>query len=192
MGVLVLTGCDNPANMALSVGNESVSDTQIQDSVHAVLVDRQNEKVDNSSNSLATGSALTNQVLQVYLGWLVITQVAKDLNVSQTPAGYINYKTGFINSIGGTSILPATLAQHNIAQKDFELIAQRAYAVSLLNEKAKALNLTNTNGEAISNWINTWLTSHKVKINPKYGQWDSQNFSIQNPVGSDGVEPAKN
>ena len=105
-------------NSAIKVGDVSISNEQLQNSINSILSARKAENVDVATLNLPTGANLTSEVVQSYLRNLIIDQVASDQGITFTPAALEKFKANFINQIGGANILPATLAQHDVAMGD--------------------------------------------------------------------------
>jgi hypothetical protein len=168
---LLLTGCSQ-ANQAASIGDNEISQTQLQSSIDSILAER--AKVDTTSMDLQTGQALTRGQLRFMILIQMYDEIAKELQLDVTSALVAEQRSNIIQSIGSEENLPTSLVSAGIAPNDFDLYLR---AIAISNLITAALIDSGTPEAEVGNRVSELLTAKskelKITINPRYGVWDS-------------------
>ncbi len=173
---LLLTGCSQ-ANQAASFGENEITQSQLQDSIDSILAER--AKVDTTSMNLQTGQALTRGQLRFMILIQMYDEIAKELQLDVTSALVAEQRSNIIQSIGSEENLPTSLVSAGIAPNDFDLYL-RAITISnlitaaLINSGVPEAEV----GNRVSELLNAKSNELKIKINPRYGVWDSTRGDI--------------
>jgi urease gamma subunit len=183
---LLLTACGNTVTEAGKVGDTVITTNDVATSVNEVLAARRG--VDVSQMQLQTGSTLVESQFQSYFYSALFDEVAKELKLNITNTELATYKATVIKTVGGDANLPLALLQSNIAKEDFDRTLRQNFIVNQLSTIAKAQNLPNTNGEAITAWVLMAAQKAGVSINPRYGTFNPQTGAITLPSGAAAVE----
>ncbi len=167
---LLLTGCSQ-ANQAASLGENEITQTQLQASIDSILAER--AKVDTSSMNLQSGQTLTRGQLRFMILIRIYDEIAKELQLDITSALIAQQRSTLIQSIGSEDNLPSSLVSAGIAPDDFDLYLRALVISSLITS---ALIDSGVAEEQVGTRISELLTAKsnelKIEINPRYGVWD--------------------
>ena len=123
---LLLTGCSQ-TNEAASVGDFKISQTELQNSIDAVIAERAN--IDVSQMQLETGEALNRGQLRFKILMHTFDEIAKELKIEVTSSQIEAKKSTIVQSVGGEAELPKNLVNAAIALQDFDTYV-RAIVIS--------------------------------------------------------------
>jgi hypothetical protein len=186
---LLLTGCSQ-TNEAASVGGFKISQTDLQASIDAVIAER--TKVDSSEMQLETGGELNRGQLRFKILMHTFDEIAKELKIEVTSSKVEAKKATITESVGGKSELPKNLVNAAIAQADFDTYVR---AIVISEQITAALAASGVAEAEIGTRLGDLLTAKAnelgVKINPRYGYWDSKvGDVVAANVTGDAVAPA--
>lgn len=185
LGVLLLTSCSSMSE-GVSIGDKDFSINQIQQSVDQILESR--KTVDTSQmNNLSAPELLRGQA-QFFIASEIFNQIAIDLGIKVTPSDIASRRSEIINSLGGESNLPAALVGANLAASDLDTNLRTL----IISERMQSeyINSGGSETEYFSYLQNMVVTTAKklgVKVNPKYGKWNSETASIDASNSTDGA-----
>jgi hypothetical protein len=185
---LLLSACTNTVTEAAKVGQTVITNDDVAKSVNEVLASRKG--VDTSQMQLQTGASLVQGQFESYFYSNLFDEVAKLLKLKITNSELASYKAAILKTVGGSANLPNALIQSNIAPQDFDRTVRQNFIVNQLASIAKENKLTNTNGEAITAWVVGAAQKVGVKINPRYGTFNSQTGGITAPASIAAVTPS--
>lgn len=184
-GALLLTSCSSMSE-GVSIGDKDFSVNQIQQSVDQILESR--KTVDTSQmNNLSAPELLRGQA-QFFIASEIFNQIAVDLGINVTPSDIASRRSEIINSLGGESKLPAALVGANLAASDLDTNLRTL----IISERMQS-EYINSGGSEIEYFsylqkmvVNT-AKKLGVKVNPKYGKWNSETASIDASNSTDGA-----
>lgn len=185
LGVLLLTGCSSMSE-GVSIGDKDFSINQIQQSVDQILESR--KTVDTSQmNNLSAPELLRGQA-QFFIASEIFNQIAVDLGIKVTPSDIASRRSEIINSLGGESKLPAALVGANLAASDLDTNLRTL----IISERMQSeyINSGGSETEYFSYLQKMVVNTAKklgVKVNPKYGKWNSETASIDASNSTDGA-----
>ena len=187
--VLLLTGCSQ-TNEAATVGGFKISQTDLQASIDAVIAER--AKVDSSQMQLKTGDELNRGQLRFKILMHTFDEIAKELKIEVTSSNVEAKKATITESVGGKTELPKNLVNAAIAQADFDTYVR---AIVISEQITAALAASGVAEAEIATKLGELLTTKAnklgVKINPRYGFWDSKvGDVVAANVTGDAVAPA--
>lgn len=170
---LILTGCSQ-VGVAASVGSTKITQATIQKSIDTVLSERAKIK-DTSQMQLETGEALNRSQLRFHVIEIILRAAAADGKITVTKAEIDQRRAKIITQVGGKEKLPEGLAGAGIASTDLDLYIQLILLSDKLSASAVAAGVdTKDVGAAIQEVVIKKANELKVKINPRYGKWDSK------------------
>ncbi len=185
LGVLLLTSCSSMSE-GVSIGDKDFSINQIQQSVDQILESR--KTVDTSQlNNLSAPDLLRGQA-QFFIASEIFSQIATDLSIEVTPSEIAARRTQIIASLGGESKLPAALVSANLAASDLDTNLKTL----IISERMQS-NFINSGGleteyfAYLQDLIVKTAKKLGVKVNPKYGKWNSETASIDASDSTDGA-----
>jgi SurA N-terminal domain len=167
LAVLALPACDpdQPGSAAI-VGGQRISETELQDTVQAI-VDLKRETGQDAGDV----AELTRGVLAGRVESMLVTHAAATEGLTISDGEVRNYISGARSEIGDEKKFRAALANSNIAPDDLD----RYTAFFLLREKL-ATRLGAANDPATRTKYNELMLSTGnevgVQISPRYGSWD--------------------
>ena len=185
IGVLLLTSCSSMSE-GVSIGDKDFSINQIQQSVDQILESR--KTVDTSQmNNLSAPELLRGQA-QFFIASEIFNQIAVDLGIKVTPSDIASRRSEIINSLGGESKLPAALVGANLAASDLDTNLRTL----IISERMQSeyINSGGSETEYFSYLQKMVVNTAKklgVKVNPKYGKWNSETASIDASNSTDGA-----
>ena len=169
--VVLLSGCSN-VDAAATVGKEVVTTSHIQTSVASIMKLR--STIDASQLNLPTGAELGRRVLGLQISTLIIKQAAATQGVVVTPAEVAKMRNSQIAAIGGTKNLSTAMIQSALAAEDLDTY----FTYGALMEKLSKKMDTKANSTASQTFLNSYMPTVKVQLNPRYGRWDSTTGTI--------------
>jgi len=179
---LAFTVFKSPAIEA-RVGKDVVTVKDVTTSVNEILAQRKG--VDTTGMQIPTGADLNLAELNFHLISYLLADTAAVNNIKITDADVTQRKAAIISQVGNPSKLPQALVAANIASEDLDL-----YIRSLLyDEKLAALiekvGVAQANvGTALMQGVSDEATKLGIKVNPKYGTWDSTQSVVVAPTAA--------
>lgn len=187
---LALTGCGN-LNTAASLGDITISQTELQSSVDQILLER--SKVDSSQMQLQTGADLNQTELRFKIITTIFNEIAKELKISITNAELKAMRDNLISQIGGEGQLATNLVSAQIPSTEFEGYIRAVLTSKKLSEALVASGVAEADVDAkLSQLIVAKSKQMKVKVNPRYGVWNSADTSLTMiDSAGDAIAPAQ-
>ena len=169
---LLLTGCSQ-SNEAATVGDFKITQTELQSSIDAVMVER--KKVDTSQMQLETGDELNRGQLRFKILMHTFDEIAKELDLEITSSQVVARKQQISQSLGGDAELPKNLVNAAIAPQDFDTYVR---AILISERITSALAQSGVAEADVATQLGKLLSAKAkelgVKINPRYGFWDTE------------------
>jgi len=169
---LLLTGCSQ-TNEAASIGDFKITQTEVQSSIDAVMAER--AKVDSSQMQLESGEALNRGQLRFKILMHTFDEIAKELKIEVTSSEIESKKAALIESVGGKTELPKNLVNAAIAQQDFDSYVRAIVISDQVSAALAASGVADADvGAKVGQLLTAKAKSLGVKVNPRYGVWDSE------------------
>ena len=186
---LLLTGCSQ-TNEAASVGDFKISQTELQNSIDAVIAERAN--IDISQMQLENGEELNRGQLRFKILMHTFDEIAKELKIEVTSSQIEAKKSTIVQSVGGEAELPKNLVNAAIALQDFDTYVR---AIVISEQISAALAQSGVAETEVSTKVGELLSAKAkslgVKINPRYGAWDNEAGDVVAAnVTGDAVKPS--
>ena len=176
ISVLTLSGCGN-IDTAATVGSITISQASAQATVDEVLAER--EKVDTTQMQLQSGNALNRNQLRFMIVTTLFDEIAKELKLEISSTEIAKTKSDLISQSGGEAALARNLVAAEIAPSNFDRYVRAIITSNKIQEALKASGVDdNAISARVTQLVNAKAAELKVKVNPRYGTWDSENGGI--------------
>ena len=173
---LLLTGCSN-VDAALTLGDTKITTAELQANVDVILAER--AKVDTSQMQLESGEALLRNQLQFQILLAGFDEIAKELEIEITNSEIASRRSEIIEQVGGAESLPAALVSASITPADLDGYLR---AILISNKLGQALVQSGVAEADVQTRVQQLLVAKvnelKIKVNPRYGEWDAVNGQI--------------
>ena len=173
--LLVLTGCSS-TNSAATIGKTEIPLSTVQESIDGILKER--GKVETRGMTLATGVDLNTNAIRFHIISVLFDDIAEKISLKIKDSEIAARRASIYEQIGGKEQLPTSLAQAQIASKDFPRYLRTVLIAEKIGEALKSQGDTSTDGSGIQKLIVAMAKEKKIKINPRYGSWDYANGNI--------------
>ena len=171
----------NPA--AATVGNTKITVSQLNKGVNEIIAER--KTVSTTGMQLAFGSALQAQELNFYIISTLLEKAAAENGVVVTPAQVTTRAASIMQQEGSAAKLKTGEVSAGIAATEFPGYVKEILTVEGLTNVVKQKGVTEANsGTAVQGIVRDLAKRIGVKINPKYGTWDSNGVSVTPPTGT--------
>lgn len=168
---LILSGCGRVSS-AVTMEGFTISETQVQGSVDAILAER--AKMDTANMQLSTGAALNRAQVRFFIIATIFDDLAKELKITVTPTDILTRKQQIYGQIGGIDQLPAALVSAQIAPQDLDTYIRATIISDKLTQGLIASGISDAEvGQKVSDLVVKKATALKIEVNPRYGKWDN-------------------
>lgn len=177
VAAFVLTACGQISE-GIQVGDTKVSVSQIQKSIDEILKERKG--VDTSQMQLLLGAELARSQAQLEVISLVVDQVAKDKQIQITNADLVGRKTEIEKRLADQGAdLKSALVGAGLGSSNLDKYLKIILVSEKVSDQLKAAGTPDAQIESeVSKIIGQTSQTLKVKVNPRYGKWNSQTASI--------------
>ena len=173
---LLLTGCSN-VDAALTLGDTKITTAELQANVDVILAER--AKVDTSQMQLESGEALLRNQLQFQILLAGFDEIAKELEIEITNSEIASRRSEIIEQVGGAESLPNALVSASITPADLDGYLR---AILISNKLGQALVQSGVAEADVQTRVQQLFVAKvnelKIKVNPRYGEWDAVNGQI--------------
>jgi hypothetical protein len=192
LALATLTACGQ-VNSAATLGDITISQSQLQESVDTILAER--DGIDISQMQLQTGGDLNRSQLRFLVITTLFDEIAKELKLDVTKTEMVTTRQQMIAQSGGEEAFASNLVGAQIASTNFDKYVR---VVILSDKLTAALKESGISEEEVGTRISQLIAAKgkelKIEINPRYGTWDAEAGDIL-PVDSAGdavTTPATN
>ena len=173
---LLLTGCSN-VDAALTLGDTKITTAELQANVDVILAER--AKVDTSQMQLESGEALLRNQLQFQILLAGFDEIAKELEIEITNSEIASSRSEIIEQVGGAESLPNALVSASITPADLDGYLR---AILISNKLGQALVQSGVAEADVQTRVQQLFVAKvnelKIRVNPRYGEWDAVNGQI--------------
>lgn len=171
-----LTACGQ-MNSAATLGDITISQKQLQDTVGQLVKER--EGVDVSQMQLESGGALNRSQLRFLIITNIFDEIAKELKLSVTKTELATTRQGLVDESGGEATLATNLVAAQIASSNFDRYIR---AIIISDKLTLALQESGVPEDEVAARISELVTAKtkelKISVNPRYGIWDDASGDI--------------
>lgn len=169
---LLLTGCSQ-VNEAASIGDLKIEQSDLQATVDSILAER--AKVDTSQMQLVTGEDLIRGQLRFKILIQIYGAIAEELDLKVTNGIIEQKRAEILSQVGGEENLAKSLVSAAIAPEDLDPYLSAVATSDLITDALIQSGVSEADAGAR---INTLLVAKaaelNIKVNPRYGTWDSK------------------
>ena len=173
---LLLTGCSN-VDAALTLGDTKITTAELQANVDVILAER--AKVDTSQMQLESGEALLRNQLQFQILLAGFDEIAKELEIEITNSEIASSRSEIIEQVGGAESLPNALVSASITPADLDGYLRAILISNKLGQALVQSGVAEADVQArVQQLFVAKVNELKIKVNPRYGEWDAVNGQI--------------
>lgn len=170
LSLVGLTACGS-VNSAATLGDISISQEELQESVDQLLLER--AAVDSSQVQLETGAPLNRSQLRFKIITTIFDEIAKELKIPLSDSEIAASRTRTITQSGGAEAFATNLVSAQIASTNFDAYIRAILLSDKLNAALLASGVAESDiGIKLSELVNAKAEQLNVTINPRYGIWD--------------------
>lgn len=168
---LLLTGCSN-VDTALTVGDTKITTAELQANVDLILAER--TKVDTSQMQLESGATLLRNQLNFQLLLTGFAEIAKEISIEVTSSEIAGRRAQIVEQVGGAEALPTALVSASIAPGDLDGYLRAVVTTEKLGQALIQTGVAEADVQSrVQQLLVAKLNELKIKVNPRYGKWDS-------------------
>jgi hypothetical protein len=168
---LLLTGCSN-VDTALTVGDTKITTSELQANVDLILAER--TKVDTSQMQLESGATLLRNQLNFQLLLTGFAEIAKEISIEVTSSEIAGRRAQIVEQVGGAEALPTALVSASIAPGDLDGYLRAVVTTEKLGQALIQTGVAEADVQSrVQQLLVAKLNELKIKVNPRYGKWDS-------------------
>ena len=176
ISLATLTACGQ-LNSAATLGDLTISQTELQTTVDTLLKERATQDV--SQMQLETGATLNRSQLRFLIITKIFDEIAQELKLDVTKTEVATTRQGLIDQGGGESALAGNLVAAQIASTNFDKYIRAIIISDKLTAALKQSGVADADVSAkISQLVVAKTKELKIKINPRYGTWDNESGDI--------------
>jgi len=171
-----LTACGQ-ANSAATLGDITISQTELQGVVDQILTERQ--KQDTSQMQLESGATLNRSQLRFLIITTIFDEIAKELKLTITKTELTSTRNDMISQSGGDTAFATNLVAAQIASSNFDRYVRAIIISDKLTAALQASGIAEADVSAkISELVSAKGKEMKISVNPRYGVWDQSTGDI--------------
>lgn len=195
VGVLVVVGAgaglwialDSSKNAA-TVGKIKISEKRVKDTVAAVIAER--KTVSTTGMTLAYGDSLSAEQLNYFVVSTLLSQTLAANNLTVTDAQVKTREASILKQEGSAAKLKSAEVSAGIATKDFDGYVREILSIEALQAMVqKQGTAVADSGTKVQDLVRQLSIKEGVKIEPKYGTWDSTQVSVVPPATATSTSP---
>ena len=195
VGVLVVVGAgaglwivlDSSKNAA-TVGKIKISEKQVKDTVAAVIAER--KTVSTTGMTLAYGDSLSAEQLNYFVVSTLLSQTLAANHLAVTDAQVKTREASILKQEGSAAKLKSAEVSAGIATKDFDGYVREILSIEALQAMVqKQGTAVADSGTKVQDLVRQLSIKEGVKIEPKYGTWDSTQVSVVPPATATSTSP---
>ena len=173
---------------AATIGKTKISAKQVQDTVKAVIAER--KTVSTTGMTLAYGDSLNSEELNYYVVSTLLAHTLAANKLTVTDAQIKERAASILKQEGSAAKLKSGEVSAGIASKDFEGYVREILSIEALTAMVeKQGTATADSGTAVQALVRQMGIKEGVKIDPKYGTWDSTQVSVVPPSTATSTSP---
>ena len=195
VGVLVVVGAgaglwivlDSSKNAA-TVGKIKISEKRVKDTVAAVIAER--KTVSTTGMTLAYGDSLSAEQLNYFVVSTLLSQTLAANHLAVTDAQVKTREASILKQEGSAAKLKSAEVSAGIATKDFDGYIREILSIEALQAMVqKQGTAVADSGTKVQDLVRQLSIKEGVKIEPKYGTWDSTQVSVVPPATATSTSP---
>jgi gas vesicle protein len=195
VGALVVVGAGaglwialDSSKSAATIGKTKISTSQLNETVKAVIAER--KTVSTTGMTLAYGDSLNAEELNYYVVSTLLAHTMAANKLTITDAQIKERSASILKQVGSAAKLKSGEVSAGIASKDFPGYVREILSIEALTKMVEAQGTaTADSGTAVQGLVRQMGIKEGVKIDPKYGTWDSTQVSVVPPATAASTSP---
>ena len=195
VGVLVVVGAGaglwialDSSKTAATVGKIKISEKRVKDTVAAVIAER--KTVSTTGMTLAYGDSLSAEQLNYFVVSTLLSQTLAANNLTVTDAQVKTREASILKQEGSAAKLKSAEVSAGIATKDFDGYVREILSIEALQAMVqKQGTAVADSGTKVQDLVRQLSIKEGVKIESKYGTWDSTQVSVVPPATATSTSP---
>ena len=195
VGVLVVVGAGaglwialDSSKTAATVGKIKISEKRVKDTVAAVIAER--KTVSTTGMTLAYGDSLSAEQLNYFVVSTLLAQTLAANNLTVTDAQVKTREASILKQEGSAAKLKSAEVSAGIATKDFDGYVREILSIEALQAMVqKQGTAVADSGTKVQDLVRQLSIKEGVKIESKYGTWDSTQVSVVPPATATSTSP---
>jgi hypothetical protein len=170
VAIPAVTSCENRIGLAASVGSQRIETSQLTSvttrSAAALAATGQTVPANQES-------ALTRGVLNLLVRDALLEEIGKAQGINVTPNDLAAERASEARQAGGDQALVTQSEQGGVSASDLGIVIREKLLINKLQSKFGASDSTE-----FANKLTAAAQKIRVRVNPRFGQWDAKNLSI--------------
>jgi hypothetical protein len=170
VAIPAVTSCENRIGLAASVGSQRIETSQLTSvttrSAAALAATGQTVPANQES-------ALTRGVLNLLVRDALLEEIGKAQGINVTPNDLAAERASEARQAGGDQALITQSEQGGVSASDLGIVIREKLLINKLQSKFGASDSTE-----FANKLTAAAQKIRVRVNPRFGQWDAKNLSI--------------
>ena len=164
------TACQNRIGLAASVGSR-----QLETSELTSVTDRSAAALSSTGTTVPADQEATLQrgVLNLLVREALLDEIAKAQNISVSDAEVASERSTEAKAAGGEKALITQSEQGGVSAQDLDLVVREKVLINKLQAKFGSSDQT-----AFANALTAAAAKIHVRVNPRFGSWDTKTLSI--------------
>jgi hypothetical protein len=170
VAVPAVTSCENRIGLAASVGSQRIETSQLTS-----VTSRSAAALAATGQSVPANqqSALTRGVLNLLVRDALLEEIGKAQGITVTANDLSAERASEARQAGGDQALVKQSEQGGVSATDLGIVIREKLLITKLQSKFGASDSTD-----FANKLTAAAQKIRVRVNPRFGQWDSKNLSI--------------
>ncbi len=170
VAIPAVTSCENRIGLAASVGSHRIETAQL-----TAVTARSSAALAATGQAVPANqqSALTRGVLNLLVRDALLEEIGKAQGIVLTPADLTAERASEARDAGGEKALVSQSEQGGVSATDLNIVVREKLLITKLQSTFGASDST-----AFANKLTAAAQKIRVRVNPRFGQWDAKNLSI--------------
>lgn len=170
VAVPAVTSCENRIGLAASVGSQRIETSQLTS-----VTSRSSAALAATGQTVPANQqpALTRGVLNLLVRDALLEEIGKAQGISVTPNDLAAERASEARQAGGDEALVKQSEQGGVSATDLGIVIREKLLITKLQSKFGASDSTE-----FANKLTAAAQKIRVRVNPRFGQWDAKNLSI--------------
>ena len=170
VAVPAVTSCQTRIGLAASVGSKQIETSQLTavNARSAAALAATGQAVPANQQT-----ALTRGVLNLLVRDVLLEEIGKAEGITASPSDLASERASEARQAGGDAALITQSEQGGVAAADLDIVVREKLLITKLQSK-----FGNSDSTAFANALVAAAQKIKVRVNPRFGQWDAKNLTI--------------
>lgn len=170
VAIPAVTSCENRIGLAASVGSQRIETSQL-----TAVTARSSAALTKTGQTVPANqqSALTRGVLNLLVRDALLEEIGKAQGITTSPGELAAERASEARQAGGDQALITQSEQGGVSAADLNIVVREKLLINKLQSKFGSSDSTE-----FANKLTAAAQKIRVRVNPRFGQWDAKNLSI--------------